>query len=221
MVEELIDALGLDGRVLKTGPKKEILDEQRQVAFDTGESPYAVPVVYLVLHHPERGVYTVQRGDKSVDPQLWSETVSGHQSHDEKPDGALVREVREEGGINIVIAQSVDEYFSRVNKEEGELWRYALVRKITVDPEFKVFKFDRDSHRLWLKWTQAHIYFGVFHGNLALTAKSGTIEFSDGFGKAPDYKIMPHDNLKKSLENKDPLYTHSLAVIMNRYGALL
>lgn len=221
MTDELLDALDRDGRILKTGPKREILDEQRQVAFDTGESPYAVPVVYLVLHHPEKGIYTVLRADKSVDPRLWSETVAGHISHDEKSDETLVREGREEGGIDIVIAQTVDEYFARVDKERGELWKYALVRKITVEPEFKVFRVDRDSHRRWLKWTQAHIYLGVFHGNLTITTGSGTPDFTDGRGESLDYKIMPHDALKNSLADNDPNFTHSLAVIMNRYGSLL
>jgi len=216
---EILDTYDQDGNLLKTISKKEILAEQKRVAFETGDSSFAVPVVYLLLSHPENGVYVVQRANKSENPYLWCKPVGGHIGSGDDPDSTLLREGKEEIKTDIVLAKSIGEYFDLISQDS--LIEHAIVRKIDFQPWFGTYRVDRDTRKNWMKRTRAHIYAGVYRGSIGFTNATNTKDFVDGLGEAVGVKIYDKNDLQRILSSGDPNFTHDLGILVRDYHAFL
>ena len=101
---EFLEAYNRDGSVLKKGPKNQLIDEQRTVSMEHGDSPFALKGIFLFLSHPEQGLYIVRRANVRENPNLLCKSVGGHCRPGEDPDAALERECGEEIGKEIVKA---------------------------------------------------------------------------------------------------------------------
>ena len=113
----MLDFYDEKGNLLGTRTKKEVLNEQKTISLETGESPFAVPVIHLLLSHPEKGIYTVQRANKSENPYLWCKPVGGHISSGETEDSTLIREGQEEIKTDIILANSEEEYLNLISND--------------------------------------------------------------------------------------------------------
>ena len=218
---EMLHAYDPQGVVIKTEPKRRLLTEQRESSVERGDSPFAVGVVYVLLSHPEEGVYVVQRANKREDPYLWSAAVAGHISADESPEETARRETVEELLTKIEIASSVDEYTDRLKTDP--LTEHAIVRKIDFIPWFGTYRIDRITQRTWQKRTHAHIFAGMYRALPVFNEQEpgDDDEFSDGMGEARAVKIYQKEELQRLLVQNDPRFTHTLGVLVNRYHAFL
>ena len=69
------------------------------------------PVVHLHVFNSKGEVYLQRRPDwKDIQPGKWDTSVGGHIDYGEKPEQALVREVREELGITEFTPERVGKY---------------------------------------------------------------------------------------------------------------
>ena len=227
---EFIYAYDREGNRIKRDLKGTIIEEQREAAFRTGDSPFAVEVIYLLLFHPEQGVYVVQRANKREDPYLWSTSVGGHVSADEQADQTMSREsgeelkIREESGeelkgIETILVSTPDD-FVRIVRDDP-LDTRAVARKIQFVPWLGTYRIDRETKHPWLKRTHAHIYVGVFRGMPIFGPESQDTEFMDGTREAIAAKTYPKEELKRILSQNDPRFSNTLGVLVDRYHAFL
>jgi len=73
----------------------------RRICHD-GKSMLLHPVVHLHLFNTKGELFLQKRAEtKDIEPGKWDTSVGGHVSLDESIDAALLREVREELGLNI------------------------------------------------------------------------------------------------------------------------
>lgn len=216
---EYLDAFDKTGKKIKTAERKQLLNEIKGYSFEHGDCILAVPAVNLLLAHPEKGVYLVKRANKAENPYMWCKTVGGHISSGESPDETLVREAKEEINTEIVIANSIDDYFEKISKDP--LTERAVVRKIDFNPWFGSYRLDRDTGKKWMKRSVLHIYAGRLRKPLDFTDATDAVNFSDGLGEATAYKIWNKAELQDLLAKGDPRFTHDLFILMRDYHAFI
>lgn len=203
---ECLYAYDKDENILKKDKKKKLLSEQRKASFESGDSPFALHAIYLLLTHPEKGAYIVQRADKREDPDLWSMTVGGHVSADEPPDDTVVRETKEELNMRLVLA-SIDDCVRQAR--EQPLMEYAIAHKVAFIPWLGTYRLDRPTKDHWLKRTHAHLYAGVFRGSPVIGPEARAV------------KIYTKDDLRHGLSEHNRLFSDTLRVFVERYPAIL
>ncbi|MBT4804924.1 NUDIX domain-containing protein [Candidatus Woesearchaeota archaeon] len=218
-MEEMLDFYDEKGNLLGTRTKKEVLNEQKTISLETGESPFAVPVIHLLLSHPEKGIYTVQRANKSENPYLWCKPVGGHISSGETEDSTLIREGQEEIKTDIILANSEEEYLNLISNDS--LTKHAIVRKIDFQPWLGAYRLDRDTGKMWMKRTRTHIYAGVYRGKIGFTQTTDQEEFNDGLGEAVGVKIYKKEDLDKLLLEKNNTFTEDFKTLFRDYKELL
>lgn len=187
--------------------KKKLLSEQRVASFKSGDSPFALHAVYLLLLHPEKGIYLAQRANKREDPNLWSTTVGGHVSADEQPDQTVIRESQEELNIKLIIAPTIDDYVLLAQQES--FMERAVARKVDFIPWLGTYRLDRVTKDHWLKRTHGHFYAGVFRGSLVLSSE------------VRDCRPYTKNELHQQLSEHNRLFSDTLRVLVERYPATL
>lgn len=217
---ELLDAYNEEGKLVKTEEKDKLLNEIKEHSLREGDAHLAVPAVFLLLVHPQNGIYVVKRADKSENPHLWCKTVGGHVHHGETPDEGLRRESDEEINTKVEIAHSIDDYLYK--KQNYDLKVQAVVRQIDFKPWFATDRIDRETGRPWKRRFRAHIYAGVLEKEkLEFTESTGADEFSDGLGEAIEYMFYPKEELRELLEKGDRRFTHDLSILVRDYHPFL
>ena len=79
-----------------------IIGEAPRSLCHDGKSMLLHPVVHLHLFNTKGELFLQKRAEtKDIEPGKWDTSVGGHVSLDESIDAALLREVREELGLNI------------------------------------------------------------------------------------------------------------------------
>ena len=217
---EYLDAYNEQGELVKTGDKETILDDIKRYSIKNGDANLAVPVVFLLLVHPDYGLYVVKRAAKSENPYLWCKTVGGHVRHGETADVALERESMEEIKTKVKIEHSIDDYLLSIGS--CDFTQVALVRQIDFKPWLGIDRIDRETGMPWRRRFRAHIYSGFFERTkLEFTQGTGLRTFDDGLGEAVECNFYQIDTLKELLEKGDRRFTHDLTVLVKNYHALL
>jgi len=156
---EIIAAYDLNNEIYKIAPREDILTEMKEFYLKNGiAAPFAVRVVYLILNHPDFGIYVLQRSNKSENPYHWSVSVGGHEIYGEDSNTAIKRETLEEIQIpiNIVSKQEYERLISSdINLDESGIVTYAGYL-----PNLELTKKDRDTGRIWIKKVNATVYIG-------------------------------------------------------------
>src|SRR3989338_9116011 len=76
---EYLHVYNKNGEYLKTGERSQLYDELIKYSLKTGEAPFAVEAVHLLLFNSKGELYLVQRAyTKNKDPGKWSTTVGAH-----------------------------------------------------------------------------------------------------------------------------------------------
>jgi len=104
------------------------------------------PVVHLHVFNSRGEVYLQKRPEwKDIQPGKWDTAVGGHIDYGETPEKALLREVREELGIEAFTPERVGMYVFE-SKREREL---VYVHKTTYDGPIRPSAEELDGGRFW------------------------------------------------------------------------
>ena len=104
------------------------------------------PVVHLHVFNSRGEVYLQKRPEwKDIQPGKWDTAVGGHIDYGETPEKALLREVREELGIEAFIPERVGMYVFE-SKREREL---VYVHRTTYDGPVRPSAEELDGGRFW------------------------------------------------------------------------
>ena len=104
------------------------------------------PVVHLHVFNSQGDVYLQKRPEwKDIQPGKWDTAVGGHIDYGEKPEDALLREVREELGIMDFQPVSVGKYVFESPRERELVY----VHRTTYDGEIRPSKVELDDGRFW------------------------------------------------------------------------
>jgi isopentenyldiphosphate isomerase len=104
------------------------------------------PVVHLHVFNSRGEVYLQKRPEwKDIQPGKWDTAVGGHIDYGETPEKALLREVREELGIEAFTPERVGMYVFE-SKREREL---VYVHKTTYDGPVRPSAEELDGGRFW------------------------------------------------------------------------
>jgi len=129
-----------------------LVDEQGQVTGKAtrGEchngSHLLHPVVHLHVFNSRGEVYLQKRPEwKDIQPGKWDTAVGGHIDYGETPEQALLREVREELGIEAFTPELIGTYVFE-SKREREL---VYVNKTTYDGPIRPSAEELDGGRFW------------------------------------------------------------------------
>jgi len=129
-----------------------LVDEQGQVTGKAtrGEchngSHLLHPVVHLHVFNSRGEVYLQKRPEwKDIQPGKWDTAVGGHIDYGETPEQALLREVREELGIEAFTPELIGMYVFE-SKREREL---VYVNKTTYDGPIRPSAEELDGGRFW------------------------------------------------------------------------
>lgn len=104
------------------------------------------PVVHLHVFNSRGEVYLQKRPEwKDIQPGKWDTAVGGHIDYGETPEDALLREVREELGIEAFTPERVGMYVFE-SKRESEL---VYVNRTTYDGPVRPSAEELDGGRFW------------------------------------------------------------------------
>jgi len=104
------------------------------------------PVVHLHVFNSRGEVYLQKRPTwKDIQPGKWDTAVGGHVDYGESPEQALLREVREELGIETFVPEHMGMYVFD-SKREREL---VYVNKTTYDGPIRPSEEELDGGRFW------------------------------------------------------------------------
>ena len=104
------------------------------------------PVVHLHVFNARGDIYLQRRPDwKDIQPGKWDTAVGGHIDYGETPEQALLREVREELGIETFTPEHMGTYVFE-SKREREL---VYVNKTTYDGPIRPSTEELDGGRFW------------------------------------------------------------------------
>ena len=104
------------------------------------------PVVHLHVFNSRGEVYLQKRPEwKDIQPGKWDTAVGGHIDYGETPEEALLREVREELGIETFTPERVGMYVFE-SKRESEL---VYVHRTTYDGPVRPSAEELDGGRFW------------------------------------------------------------------------
>ena len=104
------------------------------------------PVVHLHVFNSRGEVYLQKRPEwKDIQPGKWDTAVGGHIDYGETPEQALLREVREELGIETFTPEHMGTYVFE-SKREREL---VYVNKTTCDGPIRPSTEELDGGRFW------------------------------------------------------------------------
>jgi isopentenyldiphosphate isomerase len=104
------------------------------------------PVVHLHVFNSRGEVYLQKRPEwKDIQPGKWDTAVGGHIDYGETPEKALLREVREELGIEAFTPERVGMYVFE-SKREREL---VYVHRTTYDGPIRPSAEELDGGRFW------------------------------------------------------------------------
>lgn len=104
------------------------------------------PVVHLHVFNSRGEVYLQKRPEwKDIQPGKWDTAVGGHIDYGETPEEALLREVREELGIETFTPERVGMYVFE-SKRESEL---VYVNRTTYDGPVRPSAEELDGGRFW------------------------------------------------------------------------
>lgn len=200
---ELLNAYRREGDIVKTVPKDELMAEIKKHSMTYGDAPYAIDAVWLMLVHPEKGLYIVQRDNKEENPNLFCKTVGGHIMHNESSESALERETSDEISVGIKMAGSVEAFISLTR--ELNLNNVAIVRKLDYRPWVGTLRLCK-NRTFWKKRSNAHIFLGSYSGDLM---------FNDG--EAINYEFFETENLRELISGGDPRFSHDLGYIVKNF----
>lgn len=111
-----------------------------------GKSMLLHPVVHLHLFNNSGKLFLQKRAkSKDIQPGKWDTSVGGHISPGETPDEALLREAREELGLNSFIPEFLGKYVWESNRERELVNSFS-----TVSDEIPVINRDEiEEGRFW------------------------------------------------------------------------
>ena len=117
----------------------------RSVCHD-GKSMLLHPVVHLHLFNTKGELFLQKRvKTKDIQPGKWDTSVGGHVNPAETPDEALMREAREELGINNFIPEFLKKYVWESSRERELVNSY-----LTISDEVPVINTDEiEEGRFW------------------------------------------------------------------------
>jgi len=99
----------------------------RRICHD-GKSMLLHPVVHLHLFNTKGELFLQKRAEtKDIEPGKWDTSVGGHVSLDESIDEALLREVREELGLNIFSPGYLIRYIWQSSRERELINSYSTI----------------------------------------------------------------------------------------------
>jgi isopentenyldiphosphate isomerase len=117
----------------------------RSVCHD-GKSMLLHPVVHLHLFNSKGELYLQKRAKtKDIQPGKWDTSVGGHISPDESPDEALMREAREELGLENFIPEYKGKYIWESARERELVNSFSTV----TDQKPVIDKYEIDEGRFW------------------------------------------------------------------------
>ena len=138
-----------------------------------GGSMLLHPVVHLHVFNSRGEIYLQRRPAwKDIQPGKWDTAVGGHIDYGETPEEALVREVREELGIETFTPEVVDKYVFESQRERELVY----VHRTTYDGEIHPSTDELDGGRFW---TMSEVRDAMGKGVLTPNFES---EFSRCFG---------------------------------------
>jgi ADP-ribose pyrophosphatase YjhB (NUDIX family) len=203
---ELLTAYDRDGAPVKTAERTSLLAEIREYSLTHGDAPWAVRAAMLLLVNRAGQLYVVKRGDKPENPHRYDKTVGGHVTANETFSSALIRETREEIGVELIEANYVifPELVGRVDTT-----RTAVVRPIDYLRWVRSERATSDGPT-WIKRYQAMVYAGRFDGE---------VKFVDG--EATGHQMMSLAALKQAVAASPQEYTYDLLWLIDRYAVFL
>nr|CRH05446.1 Conserved protein of unknown function[Include NUDIX hydrolase domain] [Candidatus Magnetococcus massalia] len=214
--EERLHATDRQGNYLKTAPRGELLREMRTYARAHGESPFAVPVVHVLLLTSDGQIRLVQRGDKSENPFLWDKACGGHVVCPESglPKARFIenacKELDEEIGVEVCrVADDAWHYLELLKDSRIDLTETALVRMIDVNPWQGSFCRAREGTP-WLKRHNLVVFAGLYDGPL---------QFNDG--EAINSRDVDPKWLLGDLQENPWNYADGVRGFMTRYYHLM
>jgi isopentenyldiphosphate isomerase len=134
--QELFPLVDEEGRVIGKATRGECHDGSHLLH----------PVVHLHVFNSRGEVYLQKRPEwKDIQPGKWDTAVGGHIDYGETPEQALLREVREELGIETFTPKHMGTYVFD-SKREREL---VYVNKTTYDGPIRPSTEELDGGRFW------------------------------------------------------------------------
>ena len=134
--QELFPLVDEEGRVIGKATRGECHDGSHLLH----------PVVHLHVFNSRGEVYLQKRPEwKDIQPGKWDTAVGGHIDYGETPEQALLREVREELGIEAFTPEPIGMYVFD-SKREREL---VYVNKTTYDGPIRPSAEELDGGRFW------------------------------------------------------------------------
>ena len=203
---EFLDCFDAPGNFIQSGDRKLLMQQMRQESELEGDCSFAVPCINLMLVDKKGELYVVQRGDKSENPFLFDKTVGGHVSSGESFEETLIRECREEIGVDIIIA---DPFQFPSQLQSTDLYKKAVVKLI----DFKIWLASIrqvKGAKPWLKRVQLAAYMGRYDGDL---------HFVDG--EALSLRKMSRQALGLALQSTPQQYTDDLRWWFEQYPTFL
>ncbi|MBS3122060.1 NUDIX domain-containing protein [Candidatus Woesearchaeota archaeon] len=199
---ELLDAFDEEGQLVKTLEKELLLREMKDYSYKHRDSPFAVPVVHLMLSNSQGQLYVIKRGDKDENPNKYCKSVGGHVRSGEPYETTLQRETLEEIGTDIIVT---DESVFEKAKSDVDTTKYAVVKRIGFDPWLKSIRKVKNG-RSWTKRVKAEIFVGIYDGN---------VSFKDG--EAVEMLLINKQDLIKRISDNSDDFTYDLRRIMSTY----
>ena len=134
--EEWLPLIDTSGKVTGNAPR---------FAVHNGKNRWLHPVVHL--HIIQKGGIWLQKrpAHKHIQPEKWDTAVGGHLNMGESIENALIRETREEIGINITNPVMLGQYLWESELEREMVFSFALVYNGKITPDSK----ELDGGRLW------------------------------------------------------------------------
>lgn len=196
---ELLKAYNRDGSVLKVGERKALLAEMRSVSEKTGDAPFSVDVVHVLLKDKVGNLLIVQRAQKPENPNMFDKTAGGHVAYPESHDESFLRELGEELSVGATISRTLEAY--RRDLTETDLTKKAVVRKVAESFWHRSDRVlsEKEGGGTWLKRDNPHLYVGRYDGG---------VRFKDC--EAKDIIRPSVDGLTRLMAEKPAEYTYDL-----------
>ena len=151
--EEWLPIIDTSGKMIGNAPR---------FVVHNGKTRWLHPVVHLHIIQKD-GIWLQKRPmHKDIQPGKWDTAVGGHLDIGESVENALVRESREEIGINVINPIALGQYLWEGKQEREMVFSFALRYNGIIIPD----SYELDGGRLW-KFTEieANIEKDVFTPN--------------------------------------------------------